>query len=295
MGAILEFTQSSEYKVLYNYPQSTLKMTIEVIEDFELLHTWNEDNISKFLRLLGSTSKYSDNPEADGALSAVYNIVKAYFNYLVTENRLNMSREQLQDLLEYFEKENELYFLPRFNNMQTGLKKWSWQTAYEIDQNIDKWINSYIKVSKEPISQADLFKYMRNLSKQIYDCYRLTPNNWNREAIEETIINNSLLQPIMTKDYCLARNKEVANLLNYVVAQQWMKGKQANVINRSLQASVKDASETLTHFDDSEPEMSYANKIRNFSITNEGFILRLLYEVDKFSTRDKEMDDGLPF
>lgn len=291
----MEFTQSSEYKVLYNYPQSTLKMTIEVIDDFELLQSWDEDSISKFLVLLENTSEYSYNPEVDGALLAVYNIVKAYFNYLVTENKLEMSREQLQDLLEYFEKENELYFLPRFNNVQTGLKKWSWQTAYEIDLTIDKWINAYNKVSKERIIQANLFEYMRNLSKQIYDCYRLTPNNWNRKVIEETIIISSLSQPVMTKDYCLARNKEVANLLNYVVSQQWMKERQANIINQSLQASIKDASETLTHFDDSEPEMSYADKVRDFSITNEGFILRLLYEIDKFATRDEEADDRLPF
>lgn len=291
----MEFTQSSEYKVLYNYPQSTLKMTIEVIDDFELLQSWDEDSISKFLVLLENTSEYSYNPEVDGALLAVYNIVKAYFNYLVTENKLEMSREQLQDLLEYFEKENELYFLPRFNNVQTGLKKWSWQTAYEIDLTIDKWINAYNKASKERIIQANLFEYMRNLSKQIYDCYRLTPNNWNRKVIEETIIISSLSQPVMTKDYCLARNKEVANLLNYVVSQQWMKERQANIINQSLQASVKDASETLTHFDDSEPEMGYADKVRDFSITNEGFILRLLYEIDKFATRDEEADDRLPF
>lgn len=291
----MEFTQSSEYKVLYNYPQSTLKMTIEVIDDFELLQSWDEDSISKFLVLLENTSEYSYNPEVDGALLAVYNIVKAYFNYLVTENKLEMSREQLQDLLEYFEKENELYFLPRFNNVQTGLKKWSWQTAYEIDLTIDKWINAYNKASKERIIQANLFEYMRNLSKQIYDCYRLTPNNWNRKVIEETIIISSLSQPVMTKDYCLARNKEVANLLNYVVSQQWMKERQDNIINQSLQASIKDASETLTHFDDSEPEMSYADKVRDFSITNEGFILRLLYEIDKFATRDEEADDRLPF
>lgn len=291
----MEFTQSSEYKVLYNYPQSTLKMTIEVIDDFELLQSWDEDSISKFLVLLENTSEYSYNPEVDGALLAVYNIVKAYFNYLVTENKLEMSREQLQDLLEYFEKENELYFLPRFNNVQTGLKKWSWQTAYEIDLTIDKWINAYNKASKERIIQANLFEYMRNLSKQIYDCYRLTPNNWNRKVIEETIIISSLSQPVMTKDYCLARNKEVANLLNYVVSQQWMKERQANIINQSLQASIKDASETLTHFDDSEPEMGYADKVRDFSITNEGFILRLLYEIDKFATRDEEADDRLPF
>jgi hypothetical protein len=223
-------------------------MTIEVIDDFELLQSWDEDSISKFLVLLENTSEYSYNPEVDGALLAVYNIVKAYFNYLVTENKLEMSREQLQDLLEYFEKENELYFLPRFNNVQTGLKKWSWQTAYEIDLTIDKWINAYNKASKERIIQANLFEYMRNLSKQIYDCYRLTPNNWNRKVIEETIIISSLSQPVMTKDYCLARNKEVANLLNYVVSQQWMKERQANIINQSLQASIKDASETLTHF-----------------------------------------------
>ncbi|WP_278552002.1 hypothetical protein [Companilactobacillus farciminis] len=291
----MEFTQSSEYKVLYNYPQSTLKMTIEVIDDFELLQSWDEDSISKFLVLLENTSEYSYNPEVDGALLAVYNIVKAYFNYLVTKKKLEMSREQLQDLLEYFEKENELYFLPRFNNVQTGLKKWSWQTAYEIDLTIDKWINAYNKASKERIIQANLFEYMRNLSKQIYDCYRLTPNNWNRKVIEETIIISSLSQPVMTKDYCLARNKEVANLLNYVVSQQWMKERQANIINQSLQASIKDASETLTHFDDSEPEMGYADKVRDFSITNEGFILRLLYEIDKFATRDEEADDRLPF
>ncbi len=270
-------------------------MTIEVIDDFELLQSWDEDSISKFLVLLENTSEYSYNPEVDGALLAVYNIVKAYFNYLVTKKKLEMSREQLQDLLEYFEKENELYFLPRFNNVQTGLKKWSWQTAYEIDLTIDKWINAYNKASKERIIQANLFEYMRNLSKQIYDCYRLTPNNWNRKVIEETIIISSLSQPVMTKDYCLARNKEVANLLNYVVSQQWMKERQANIINQSLQASIKDASETLTHFDDSEPEMGYADKVRDFSITNEGFILRLLYEIDKFATRDEEADDRLPF
>ena len=151
--------------------------------------------------------------------------MKAYFNYLVTENKFDMSREQLQNLLEYFEGKNELYILQRFNNMQTGLKKWSWQAAYEIDRTIDKWINTYIKTSKERINEANFFEYMRNLSKKIYDCYRLTPNNWNRTAIEETIIISSLSQPIMTRDYCLARNKEVTKLLSYVVTQQWMKGK----------------------------------------------------------------------
>lgn len=74
-----------------------------------------------------------------------------------------------------------------------------------------------------------------------------------------------------------------------------MNERKANIINRSLQVSVKDASETLTHFDDSELEMSYANKVRDFSVTNENFILRPLYEIDKFATRDEEADDGLSF
>lgn len=294
----MEFTQSSEYKVLYDYPQSILKTTIEVINDFELFQQWDDDSIPKFLRLLEGTATYSDNPEADGALLTVYNIVKAYFNYLITENKLDMSRETLQGLQESFEKRNELYVAPKFSSIQTGPKTWNWQAAYEIDQTVDKWINAYVKVPKHPerINQVELFGYVRNLSKQIYDRYRLTPNNWNRDAIGETIIINGYCsRPSMTKSYCEARNKEVASLLGYVVDQKWMKGKQANIINQSLKASVKDASDTLTHFNEPEPEIAYGNNVLRFNITNEGFIFRFLYELDKFTVDEEEIDDVLPF
>ncbi|WP_334333467.1 hypothetical protein [Companilactobacillus sp. HBUAS59544] len=292
----MKFTQSSECKVLYNYPESILKGTVEVLGHFELFQQWNEDNISQFLVILRNASEFGDNPEADGALLTVYNAVKAYFNYLVTENELNMSREDLQYLLENFEEDNGLYVFPKFSSLEEESKEWSWQVAYEIDQTIDKWINGYIKASKHPerIEQAEIFDYMRNLSKQIYDRNRLTPNNWNREAIETTIVINGTQLP-MKKDYYLARNKEVASLLGYVVGQHWMKGNQAAIINQSLKASVETASKVLRYFDEPGPEENYANKFRNFTITDESFVLRLLYEVDKFAGMDEDMNDLLLF
>lgn len=132
------------------------------------------------------TATYSDNSEAAGALLTVYNIVKAYFNYLITENELNMSRETLQGLQESFERSNELYIAPKFSSMQTGQKPWNWQATHQIDQE-------------------------------------------------------------------------------------------------------------LKYFYEFEPEVVYAEKVRDFSITNEGFILRFLHDVDEYAVDNGVEEDVLPF
>lgn len=122
----MDFIQSKEYQSLSKYPQLILKTALEVV--------------SKFLVLLNNVAYYGDNPELDEALLAVYNIMKSYFNYLLSEKELDMSKDQLNDLTSHFERENKLQGLPDFSNIETSLSAWDWKIAYNIDESVEMWI-----------------------------------------------------------------------------------------------------------------------------------------------------------
>lgn len=256
------FQNSSEYKIINNYPQYLVQETVQYFDKMMAeiypgsFRTWNEDKLLDVLYTMFDQAVDDADPDAEHIFWINFDIISELLRYLADTNKIRINKRNLEEVFvefqEYTDAEDpgeeiretvtgEL----RHVSTDSRLPEWKSYIAVNIERYTRDWVEAYAESSDwysrpDGIDEAFISMILNSLAKWAYDDYRKTPKSWTKMAITRVMTGQFVTYLSMEPESYELIAPALSHFLTYIADQGWLHEKRASDYKRFITATAPD-------------------------------------------------------
>ncbi|ANK61859.1 hypothetical protein [Loigolactobacillus backii] len=257
-----DFQNSSEYKIINNYPQSLVQGTVQYFDKMMAeiypgtFRTWNKDNLLDVLYMMFDQADADADPDAEHIFWINFDIISELLRYLADTNKIGINKRNLEEIFVEFQEYTDaddpgeeiretVMGEARHVNTDPWLPEWKSYIAVNIERYTCEWVDAYTESSDwhsrpDGIDKAFISMILNSLAKWAYDDYRKTPKSWTKTAIVGVLTGPFVTYLSMEPESYELIAPALSHFLTYVANQGWLNEKRASDYKRFIAAAVPD-------------------------------------------------------
>ncbi|KRN83260.1 hypothetical protein IV87_GL001292 [Pediococcus ethanolidurans] len=309
------FQNSSEYKIINNYPQWLVQETVQYFDKMMAkiypgsFRTWNEDKLLDVLYAMFDQAAADADSDTEQIFWISFDIISELLRYLADTNKIGINKRNLEEMFVEFqeytdaddpdEEIKEMYTGElRHVSTDSWLPEWKEYIAVNIERYTREWVDAYAESSDwhsrpNGIDKAFISMILSNLAKWAYDDYRKTPKSWTKTAITG-VMTGQFVSDLSTEpeSYKLIA-PALSHFLTYIAKQGWLNEKRASDYKRFIAAAVPDMIQLSRDQDNFSPLKLIAMKMHEdgVDITDEKAVQAYITKVNQNGGIDSLYDD----
>ncbi|MCH5461813.1 hypothetical protein HC026_00045 [Lactobacillus sp. LC28-10] len=253
---INDFTKTDDFTELEMYPKSVVIDSIEgfyqvlIEEHGSDSSKWTGQQIYDVFSQLLMMSYADQDPDGELLASLIYDANRYFFEYLAAQGKLQLTADEMSELLFRFEEENLDLLVPEANVPplgsepvfnKPGLPEWREYVARDINNYVAQWLEAYFESpewqrKQHQVDQDILELVVTTLAEKIYDYHRKTPKTWTKKALRDVMCTYLVGNVDLSDDDYQNLVPEVSEFLDYIVKRGWLNDKKAANYQRYMAA-----------------------------------------------------------